>query len=286
MGFNHLSVDWHACGHRPKGYSLPHYDFSFFRVTPEFRVQSMICELLVEDQIVVPGEKVCAFQQDTVEGMNFWIVPGALVNRNPVVNMPFKFERPDIGNGPLPYVGQRSWDQKKPPAFPNQWNDLVLFMSTYGGDLVMWQAHVPYKMLNGELDQFNSGSAQYFETTIQTLPDTYSFDYDAGDGKIRYEMIGKSNLCKTDFERAQAASGGAPIFPNYAAREAEGEGEGNGEGEGKDGKDGTDGSNGGDNNGNDNDNNNNNGNSAASARHTNSFLLLTTAFGLLYSLRR
>jgi hypothetical protein len=28
IGFNHLSVDWHPCGHRPRGYSIPHYDFS------------------------------------------------------------------------------------------------------------------------------------------------------------------------------------------------------------------------------------------------------------------
>jgi hypothetical protein len=27
-GFNHLSVDWHPCGHRPPGYTTPHYDFS------------------------------------------------------------------------------------------------------------------------------------------------------------------------------------------------------------------------------------------------------------------
>jgi hypothetical protein len=28
IGFNHLSVDWHPCGHRPRGYSIAHYDFS------------------------------------------------------------------------------------------------------------------------------------------------------------------------------------------------------------------------------------------------------------------
>jgi hypothetical protein len=28
IGFNHLSVDWHPCGHQPRAYSIPHYDFS------------------------------------------------------------------------------------------------------------------------------------------------------------------------------------------------------------------------------------------------------------------
>lgn len=31
MGFNHLSVDWHPCGHRPAAFSSPHYDFSVGR---------------------------------------------------------------------------------------------------------------------------------------------------------------------------------------------------------------------------------------------------------------
>lgn len=28
IGFNHLSVDWHPCGHQPRGYAVAHYDFS------------------------------------------------------------------------------------------------------------------------------------------------------------------------------------------------------------------------------------------------------------------
>lgn len=27
-GFNHLSIDWHPCGQRPRGYAMPQYDFS------------------------------------------------------------------------------------------------------------------------------------------------------------------------------------------------------------------------------------------------------------------
>lgn len=42
IGFDHLSVDWQACGRRPKGYTTPQYDFSFFRVSPEYRAEKMI----------------------------------------------------------------------------------------------------------------------------------------------------------------------------------------------------------------------------------------------------
>jgi hypothetical protein len=261
MGFNHLSVDWYACGHQPRGFSLPHYDFSFFRVTPEFRA-FMTCDLLVDEQLVVPGEEVCAFQQETVEGMNFFVVPGALVNRNPVVNMPASFTRPKSGNGPVPHVGLRSWDQETVPATPNRWKDLALVMSSYAGDLVMWQAHVPLEKISGDVDQFTSAAARYHETTVQTLPDTYAFDYDVKDGKVRLHMIGKSQLCRQDFENAQSVVGGVPVFPDYdyllGIINGDWEDGENGEGD---------------------------GNSGVSGRPAINFWSLTMTFGLLYWIR-
>jgi len=221
MGFNHMSIDWHACGHRPKGYALPHYDFSFFRVTPEFRVHTMVCDLLVDAQVVVPGEPICNFNQQTPEGMGFWIVPGALINRNPVVNMPFNFERPKLGNGAIPHIGLRSWDQSIEPEFPQAWDELVLFMSTYQGDSVMWQVHVPYPLVSGDKNTFNSKTAQYFEYTIPTFPDTFAFNYDVETNIITFTALGRAQLCREDFERAESAYGGPPVFPDYGPRPGE-----------------------------------------------------------------
>lgn len=175
----------------------------------------MQCKVLDDARVIIPGEQICDFNQEDPNGMNFFIVPGAMMDRNPVVNMPMSFRRPDLGNGPVPHYGLRSWDQDDIPRTPNQWNNLPIFMSTYAGDLTMWQPHVPYKMLHGENDQFNSEAARYFHTTVQTLPDTWAADYDASDGVIRFIMVGKSQLCRDDFERAEEAAGGAPIFPNY-----------------------------------------------------------------------
>lgn len=175
----------------------------------------MVCELLVDEQIIVPGEEICDLNQDDPKGMGFFIIPSALVDRNAVVNMPIEFDRPELGNGPIPHYGLRSWDQVNVPQFSADWNDLPIVMSTYSGDLVMWQVHVPHKMMTGEEDQFHSGAARYFETTVQTLPDTWAVDYDESEGLTRFIMVGKSGLCRGDFEAAQAAAGGAPIFPNY-----------------------------------------------------------------------
>lgn len=175
----------------------------------------MTCKKLSDEQVIVPGEPICDFNQEEPNGMNFFIVPGAMVNRNPVVNMPFSFKRPELGNGPVPHYGLRSWNQETVPWLPNEWDDIPIFMSTYGGDLVMWQAHVPYKFVSGEEDQFHSNAERYFETTVQTLPDTWASDYDVSEGVIRFIMVGKAGLCRGEFEQAQAAAGGAPVFPNY-----------------------------------------------------------------------
>jgi hypothetical protein len=220
VGFNHLSVDWYPCGKRPKGYALPQYDLSFFRVTPEFRVQTMNCSTLNDDQVIIPNEQICDENQATNQGKEFFIVPGALVNRNPIVNMPTTFTPPE--NGPVPTVGLRSFDQTIIPEFPNEWESLVLMMSTYGGDLAMFQPHVPYKLVSGAKDIFTSQAHRYYETTIGTLPDTYAFDYDESEGTIRYHMVGKAGLCRSEFEAAESAAGGPPIFPDYDALEARG----------------------------------------------------------------
>jgi hypothetical protein len=216
IGFQHLSIEWYPCGHRPRGYSKAQYGFSFFRVTPEFRATAMTCDLQNDEQVIVPGEQVCIFQQESVNGMNFNVVPSHLINRENVDNMPESFRRPQLGNGPVPHVGLRSWDQDNIPNTPNQWGDYTpVFMSSYAGDLVMWHAKAPYSMLSGSQDRFLANNYRYFEPTIDTLPDTHAFQYDATDGVIRFSMVGKAGLCREDFEKAQAAAGGATVFPNW-----------------------------------------------------------------------
>lgn len=215
IGFQHLSIDWYPCGHRPRGYSAPQYSLGFFRVPPEFRALAMTCDVLDETQVVVPGEDICNFQQENINGMNFNIIPSHILDRNNVANMPESFRRSIEGNGPVPYVGMRSWDQGMIPETPTQWQDSPVYMSSYAGDLVMWEAKIPYSRVSGGQDQFTGNNYQYFQPTIDTLPDTHAFHWDASEGVIRFHMIGKAGLCRGDFEKAQAAAGGPPTFPNW-----------------------------------------------------------------------
>jgi len=218
LGFNHLSVDWLPCGRKPAGYRQPEYELSFFRVTPEYRAFNMVCKLYDEPWMtIVPFQEYCAVDsaQDDINGMNFFITPGALANLNPLVNMPFDFTHRHETFGPVPYDGLRAWDESRVPDKPEDWNDIPVFMSTYAGNLAMWQAHIPYKFVNGTKRQFHSLAHRYWETTIQTLPDTWAVKYDERDGKIYFTLVGKAELCREDFERAERIAGGPPIFPNY-----------------------------------------------------------------------
>mmetsp|Transcript_10743 Transcript_10743/g.25433 ORF Transcript_10743/g.25433 Transcript_10743/m.25433 type:complete len:231 (-) Transcript_10743:74-766(-) len=164
---------------------------------------------------IVPGEEFCDTEQDEPNGMNFFIVPAAVVDRDLVVNMPFGFRNKFLSDGPIPHIGLRAWNPEIVPNTPDEWNDIPVFMSSHAGKLVMWQAHIPYKLIQGQERQFRSNAERYFETTIQTLPDTWSVKYDERDGKIHFTMVGKAELCRGDFERAQKMAGGPPIFPDY-----------------------------------------------------------------------
>ena len=121
--------------------------------------------------------------------------------------------------GPMPYEGMRAWDESRVPEKPDDWKHLEVFMSSYAGNVVSWQTHIPYKFINGEKRQFHSLAHRYWETTIQTLPDTWAVKYDERDGKIYFTLVGKAEICRGDFERAQEAAGGPPIFPNYEEEE-------------------------------------------------------------------
>lgn len=276
IGFNHLSIDWHPCGHNPRGYSKAQYGFSFFRVSAEFRALAMTCEQLDATQVIVPGEQICNYQQESINGMNFNILPSHLLDRNNVANMPESFRRAELGNSPVPHVGTRSWDQNNIPQFPGQWEDYTpVFMSSYAGDLVMWEAKAPYTRLSGPQSLITANNYRYFQPTIDTLPDTHAFHYDAQDGFIRFSMVGKAGLCRGDFEKAQAAAGGPTVFPNWDDyfREKDGNGDGTGDGNGGGGT--------GDGTGDDNDGSNKK-NSGAS--YTSSSLLLLPMIGGITSL--
>lgn len=204
-GFQHLSLDWNPCGRYPNGYATPHYDFSFFRLRPEERAFFMECDQLTEAEVAVPGLiEACRFDQSTDKGKEFYILPASLVDRSLIPNMPEEFTQPDQ-YAPAPYVGMQYYDVENSPSSPGEWNDLDLAMSTYGGDVVMWQARVPYRLVNGTTPQFNSKTQEYFQPTIKPLPDAFSVYYKQ-DGVIRFQMTGLSEIGRLELDSLKLAN--------------------------------------------------------------------------------
>ncbi|KAL3938077.1 MAG: hypothetical protein SGBAC_006944, partial [Bacillariaceae sp.] len=153
------------------------------------------------------------------KGLGFYIFPASIVpvgaaDKTAIVNMPSGFKPPAYGAA-RPYVGFRAWDQTVTPFAADQWKDLPAFMSTYAGDLAMFQPHVSYRQVSGATSKFAANSQQYHKETLRNLPDSFSVHYDSKNGLIQYRMVGKSQLCKEKFESAMAAAGGSPVFPNY-----------------------------------------------------------------------
>lgn len=179
----------------------------------------MTCDLT--DQIVIPGEKICKLEQPKTndKGLGFYIFPASIVpvgaaDKTAIVNMPSGFKPPVYGAA-RPYMGFRAWDQSATPFAADQWTDLPVFMSTYAGDLAMFQPHVAYHQVSGDKSKFTANAKRYHKETLRSLPDSFSVQYDAEEGLIRYQMVGKSQMCKDQFQDALSAAGGPAIFPNY-----------------------------------------------------------------------
>jgi hypothetical protein len=204
-GFQHLSLDWNPCGKFPIGFATPHYDFSFFRVRPEYRAYFLECDQLEPGEVAVPGViEACRNEQTTDHGKEFYILPASIVDRSLIPNMPTEFTQPDL-YAPAPYVGMQYYDVQNQPSSPDQWNDLDLAMSTHAGDLMMWQARVPYRLVNGTEPQFHSRTQEYFQSTIQPLPDAFSVYYKE-DGVIRFEMTGISEIGRLELDSLKLAN--------------------------------------------------------------------------------
>ena len=86
-GFDHLSVDYNACGHPPEGFLQAHYDFHLYTVTPEFRAANMVCPMLTTAPICDPAIDGDFFQvaRSTLTGNFTNMPPGYEIDRTAAV---------------------------------------------------------------------------------------------------------------------------------------------------------------------------------------------------------
>jgi len=204
-GFQHISLDWHPCGAFPRNYAHPHYDITFFRVTPEDRLVYLECAEQQKERTQQPDiNRACETTQTTDHGKDFYILPSSAADRLKVPNLPPNFEQAEF-YAPYPYVGMQYYDIANQPTSPEVWNDLDMGMSTHGGDIMSWKAKIPYRIISGTDPQFNSKTAEYYQPTITSFPDAFSVFYKE-DGIIRFQITGLSQITKTELDALKAAN--------------------------------------------------------------------------------
>ena len=94
------------------------FRLQFFRVTPEYRVNNMVCKVYDDKYMtIVPFEDYCHPVQDMDDpnAINFHIIPTAMKDERPVVNMPQEFTQRKVTYAAQPFYGMRAWDEQRVP---------------------------------------------------------------------------------------------------------------------------------------------------------------------------
>jgi hypothetical protein len=163
--FDHLSVDWQACGHPPaEVFTKPHYDFHLYTSSLATRLERS-CELL-------PGAPICEFRgqvpQLTPAGMAFFApIPTDAVGHTMAID------------AAVPYSGIHSWNMDTQPANSSAWTEPVFVTGGYGDALVFWEPMVPVDFVTGTTDHAYEESITFINKTDASLPEHYTFTYNA-----------------------------------------------------------------------------------------------------------
>lgn len=196
-GIDHFSIDWNPCGHPPVDlFGAPHYDLHIYLESPEFRT-CMTCTS-------PPGAPICdptPGAQTTPSGSAFFNVSTIDSEFKPAVvqrsfniedqprNMPANFVV--ALDAMVPLMGGHAWDLNKNPPSNLEWADPIWIMGPYNGGLVDYESMIPMSFFSGPDREF-SEVFFYEGQTIDTLPSSYTVNYDSTTKIITVTLIGSS----------------------------------------------------------------------------------------------
>ena len=193
-GFNHISLDWNPCGHPGNGFLTPHTDVHMYTVTPQFRVQHMVCNLLQQTIVCQPNA-----QAGNTYGEGFFVA--ALTSNGTFVNMPAGFTTHPFDA--VQHMGMHAWNGAQEPATPEQWIVPILILVTYGKIINAFEPMLPFDWTNGTVDQFFEEKIAYVDQTQLQLPNYFSVYFNAQTQVTTITTTGKSGICKQEFDAAQ-----------------------------------------------------------------------------------
>jgi hypothetical protein len=151
----------------------------FYRVSPEFRVFDMNCE-------VIAGTPTCWTDQYIESGQKFFNISYDTEGR--LKNIPEGYELyPD---DTVIHMGTHMLNTGEVPATPAEWTDPAWIYGTYDARVVFYEPMLPTHYVVGEKDDLS-------------LPEAFTVLFNATSKVVSVSIIGKSNVCKEDFELAK-----------------------------------------------------------------------------------
>ena len=173
------------------GYLIAHFDAHLYRVSPEYRVFDMNCE-------VIAGTPACWPDQYIESGRKFFELPLASDGRT-LKNMPegFEFHAADV----IIHMGAHIFET--PPATTADWIDPTYIIGTYDSRVIFIEPMLPTHYMAGDESHFYERDLTSVEQDDPTLPTYYSIDYNGDTSFITMIFEGKSNTCKAEFDKAK-----------------------------------------------------------------------------------
>ena len=196
-GLDHPSIDWNPCGHPTHGWLSPHYDIHMYTVTPEYRSETMTCNLLQQTPVCEPDT------QNTPEGLAFWNL--TMTEDRKLINMPPGYNYSDYEA--VQHMGMHCFHPDDVAATPAEWLTPVWVICSYGGQINAVEPMLPFHFISGDDNQFyEKKDIEYVEqsSAYPYLPTYYSVDFDSETKVVTIVLKGKSYTCKDEFDTAKA----------------------------------------------------------------------------------
>jgi hypothetical protein len=199
-GLDHPSIDWNPCGHPSGGFLSPHYDLHIYTVSPEFRSDTMLCNLWQQTPVCGPDS------QTTAEGLAFFNL--TMTADRELINMPAGYEY--VAMDAVQHMGMHAFLPGDVPATAEEWLTPTYVLCSYGGQINAIEPMLPLHFFSGDVDQFwEEKDIEYVEKTSAYLPTYLSAEFNSETKVVTAVFKGQSYTCKAEFEAAKAEFEGA-----------------------------------------------------------------------------
>jgi hypothetical protein len=194
-GLDHPSIDWNPCGHPENGFLSPHYDIHMYTVSPKYRCDTMICNVLQQTPVCEPDTQL------TKEGLAFFNL--SMTADRQLINMPAGYESKLFDA--IQHMGMHAFHPDDIPATPADWLNPTYVICSYDQQISGIEAMMPLHFFSGDVNQFyEKKDIEYVEQSSAYLPTYFSAEFNTETKVVTVVLRGQSYTCKEEFDTAKA----------------------------------------------------------------------------------